>query len=276
MQIIAKHLAGEKQGTTELFTELPIAIGRAPSNHLRLAINDVRASAAHAVVEVDGHQIVIRDAGSTNGTFVNGKLIRKSALRSKDIVEFGSGGPKLQFEFKDVTATPAKLPDPAPKVSSGRRHETPESSHAGSVSQALDRDEEVEFIKKSRFKFIFIFPGLLALIAGIVVLFLGKPLHAIPLILGGVVVVLMGWSSSRRNITISPAGIVLETPFKTVLIRWEDVVSMHTRRHRTQVLTYAVYCINGKHNRIIFAPAEYVRGFDLIRLAAKRAGQQWK
>lgn len=276
MQIIAKHLAGEKQGTTELFTELPIAIGRAPSNHLQLAINDVRASASHAVVEVDGSQIVIRDAGSTNGTFVNGKLVRKSPLRSKDIVEFGSGGPKLQFEFKDIAPVSAKLPDLWAKANAPAREETPAPSGSLSISAALERDEEFEFAKKSRFKFLLIVPGLLALAAGIVLLLLGKPLHAIPLTLGGLVVALVGWSSSRRNITLTQAGVVLETPFKTVLIRWEDVVSLQTRRHRTQVLTYAVYSINGKQSRIIFAPSEYSRGFDLIRIVAKRAGHQWK
>lgn len=276
MDIIAKHLAGEKQGTSELFTELPVSIGRAPSNHLQLAINDVRASAQHAVIEADGHQIVIRDAGSTNGTFVNGRLIRKSALRTKDIVEFGSGGPKLQFEFKEMVQRPAKSSAPPPQTASASRKSSAEVGDSFSISAALDRNEEVEFIKKSRSKFLLIVPGVLCFAAGVVALLLGKPLHAIPLILSGVTIALVGWSSSRRNITVSSVGVVLETPFKTVLIRWEDIVSLQTRKHRTQVLTHAVYCINGKQNRIVFAPSEYVHGVHLTRLAATRAGQQWK
>src|SRR5207248_5184347 len=42
------------------------------------------------------------DVGSTNGTFVNGKLVRTHALRSGDKIIFGAqGGPEVRFEIEE-------------------------------------------------------------------------------------------------------------------------------------------------------------------------------
>ena len=62
----------------------PFRIGR--SNEAELTIHSRRISTLHAeVVRVpSGH--VLRDMGSTNGTFVNGKKIRETWLKSGDIV----------------------------------------------------------------------------------------------------------------------------------------------------------------------------------------------
>ncbi|HJZ68454.1 MAG TPA: FHA domain-containing protein, partial [Blastocatellia bacterium] len=105
MRIVAKHLTGARQGETDTFSNVPLTIGRLPASSLRLGINDTRASARHAEITLEKQEIVLRDVGSTNGTFVNGTKTPFAILNSGDIVEFGTGGPKLQFEIGDTLAT---------------------------------------------------------------------------------------------------------------------------------------------------------------------------
>ena len=56
----------------------PFVIGRKRGDHI---IEDGLASAAHAQILADENGWVIRDLGSTNGTLVDGRLVRESELR---------------------------------------------------------------------------------------------------------------------------------------------------------------------------------------------------
>jgi hypothetical protein len=62
-------------------------LGRDPS--CDLVLNDARCSRRHAVVEAGPQGISIRDAGSANGIYVNGKKVERSALASGDVVRLG-------------------------------------------------------------------------------------------------------------------------------------------------------------------------------------------
>jgi len=50
---------------------------------------DPSVSRNHATLEVQGNQVVVRDSGSTNGTFVNGERVQLRTLRPGDRVAFG-------------------------------------------------------------------------------------------------------------------------------------------------------------------------------------------
>jgi len=67
-----------------------VTIGRADNNDIRLA--DIEVSKVHAYFEKEGDEHwTLRDGGSTNGTFINGRLIdpdRKIVLRSSDALKF--------------------------------------------------------------------------------------------------------------------------------------------------------------------------------------------
>jgi hypothetical protein len=68
--------------------ESTLEIGR-QSTSCRL--DDDRVSHRHAVVRVDGHDVVIEDLGSTNGTWVNGvRVDGPVALRDEDVVRVGA------------------------------------------------------------------------------------------------------------------------------------------------------------------------------------------
>lgn len=71
-------------------------IGR--SEESEIVLLDPGVSRAHAVVEVNGAAAMVRDLGSTNGTFVNGRRVEGEALRDGDELRVGST--RLRFEAR--------------------------------------------------------------------------------------------------------------------------------------------------------------------------------
>ena len=64
------------------------SLGRHPSNTLRLVDREV--SKEHAIIERVGKDFILKDLGSSNGTFVNGRRVRELKLRDGDEVALGS------------------------------------------------------------------------------------------------------------------------------------------------------------------------------------------
>ena len=62
-------------------------LGRDPS--CDLVINDERCSRRHAVIEATPTGLQVRDAGSANGIFVNGKKVERSPLANGDLLRMG-------------------------------------------------------------------------------------------------------------------------------------------------------------------------------------------
>jgi S1-C subfamily serine protease len=104
-------LSGSRAGQTDVFSQAHISIGRHPQSELKFDPDkDLDVSSRHATVTLVGDLWVLRDLGSTNGTFVNGKRLTKDhMLVSKDVIGFGPNGPKLEF-----TSIPDARPSPAP------------------------------------------------------------------------------------------------------------------------------------------------------------------
>lgn len=65
-----------------------LEIGRAESNGLVLP--ETAVSRRHAVVRRDGTGYVVEDLGSTNGVFLNGKLVQRSPLKDGDRLQIGT------------------------------------------------------------------------------------------------------------------------------------------------------------------------------------------
>jgi hypothetical protein len=80
-----------------------IRIGRGAACDVRFDPQlDTRVSAYHAEIRFSHGHYVIVDVGSSNGTLLNGKIVRQHRLRSGDRLRFGAeGGPEVRFEIDD-------------------------------------------------------------------------------------------------------------------------------------------------------------------------------
>ena len=77
-------------GETRVLDSSAITVGRGSQNDLALGDDDF-ASARHARVEPRRDGVWVEDAGSTNGTFVNGaKLSKPRRLTPGDVIRVGS------------------------------------------------------------------------------------------------------------------------------------------------------------------------------------------
>jgi S1-C subfamily serine protease len=93
--------SGARAGQTEEFSQPFVQIGRHPHCDLRFdADRDLDVSSRHATVLLQDEMFILRDLGSTNGTFVNGKrLTADHVITSEDEIQFGRQGPKVRVSI---------------------------------------------------------------------------------------------------------------------------------------------------------------------------------
>lgn len=95
------------------------SLGRRPYNDI--VIDNLAVSGEHAVLQMSGTEVHIEDLNSTNGTYVNGKAVKKQLLQNSDSVEIGKYKIKYVNEASDagfektmmIKAGSAGLPAPA-------------------------------------------------------------------------------------------------------------------------------------------------------------------
>ena len=92
-------LNGAVQGEFQLNKER-MTVGRKPDNDIQ--IDNLAVSGKHALVITILDDSFLEDLGSTNGTYVNGKLIKKHALRDGDVI--GIGKHELKYVNEHATA----------------------------------------------------------------------------------------------------------------------------------------------------------------------------
>lgn len=74
-------------------------LGRRPYNDM--VIDNLAVSGEHAVLQMVGNDVFIEDLNSTNGTYINGKAIKKQLLAHNDTVEIGKY--KIKYLTDDST-----------------------------------------------------------------------------------------------------------------------------------------------------------------------------
>jgi pSer/pThr/pTyr-binding forkhead associated (FHA) protein len=62
-------------------------LGRRPYNDI--VIDNLAVSGEHAVIQLAGNEVSLEDLNSTNGTYINGKAVKKQLLSNNDTVEIG-------------------------------------------------------------------------------------------------------------------------------------------------------------------------------------------
>ena len=75
-------------------------LGRRPYNDI--VIDNLAVSGEHAVLQMTGNEVYLEDLNSTNGTYVNGKAIKKQLLQNGDTVEIG----KYKIKYVNEAAAP--------------------------------------------------------------------------------------------------------------------------------------------------------------------------
>lgn len=90
-------IQGAATGQIFQVTKTRTTIGRSGAD---INLDDPEASRQHAVVEVLGEQAILRDLGSTNGTFVDLERIEQKMLGNQ--MEFRIGSHVLMFIVTDV------------------------------------------------------------------------------------------------------------------------------------------------------------------------------
>src|ERR1700694_1882599 len=100
------HISGSLQGSASTSPKAVIRIGRRTDCDVRFAARlDSRVSTHHAEIRFENGNYVVVDTGSSNGTLVNGKMVKAQKLRSGDKIVFGAqGGPEVKFEVDNSMA----------------------------------------------------------------------------------------------------------------------------------------------------------------------------
>jgi predicted component of type VI protein secretion system len=118
--------------------ERPVTLGRDEAREV--ALNDDRASRLHAriIPLADGLSIV--DENSSNGTFVNGALVRERRIEPGDIIVIGANsivfGPRKPPPERLVAARPGAMRAVPSQVPGATTHLLPESTKAPEVAES--------------------------------------------------------------------------------------------------------------------------------------------
>ena len=70
-----------------------------------IVIKHLAVSGEHALLQMTGHEVYIEDLNSTNGTYVNGKTVKKQLLQDRDTIEIGKY--RIQFDKEAGRSQPA-------------------------------------------------------------------------------------------------------------------------------------------------------------------------
>jgi len=92
-------------------------LGRRPYNDI--VIDNLAVSGEHAVLQMVGQDVYIEDQNSTNGTYINGRAVKKQLLQHNDTVEIGKYKIKYLVEDssdyeKTMILKPRQMPGGAP------------------------------------------------------------------------------------------------------------------------------------------------------------------
>ncbi|MDB4913786.1 MAG: Methylcrotonyl-CoA carboxylase biotin-containing subunit protein [Gemmatimonadetes bacterium] len=100
MTIELRVLSGSRAGIRESFIRPVVTVGRHSMSDLRFdPLEELDVSTRHAEFHNDNGVWTVSDAGSTNGTFLNGERIASPRrISDGDIVSFGAKGPRVEIQ----------------------------------------------------------------------------------------------------------------------------------------------------------------------------------
>jgi len=99
---VLEILDGDRAGEVLPVGDAVMRIGRKPGNDLVLA--DEKTSGVHCEIAPEGDRLVLKDLGSTNGTFLDGKRVTEMVLTPGDVVTVGRLRVKFRTDGEDAAA----------------------------------------------------------------------------------------------------------------------------------------------------------------------------
>ncbi len=95
----------------------PSIIGRKPEADIRIPLGEV--SRAHCEIRLNGSKVVVRDLGSSNGTYVNNERVKESPLKAGDTVRVGPVQFTVQIDGKPEKIVPLPGSSPSARATAG-------------------------------------------------------------------------------------------------------------------------------------------------------------
>ncbi|MDP9292779.1 MAG: FHA domain-containing protein [Verrucomicrobiota bacterium] len=126
------------------------SVGRAAGENIR--IDDDTVSDQHATIFVNGGNILLEDAGSSHGTYVNGLRIARAELKNADRLRFGLVEAVIQCE-------PVVLPDPgSPKLdatiaeldAARKERDAHSQKHTEALGKISELERQIALVTKNR------------------------------------------------------------------------------------------------------------------------------
>jgi len=100
-----------------------VSMGRNPTNDYRLS--DPTVSSFHCELDITPERVVVRDLGSTNGTYVDDTQVQESVLAPGQSLRLGKVEMRLEFETEPYAGVEVRIPkversDPVDHLPDGR------------------------------------------------------------------------------------------------------------------------------------------------------------
>jgi len=111
-----------------------VSIGRRSTNDV--CIPNLSVSGMHAQITIDGDKASIEDNNSTNGTYVNGRLISRQLLNKDDEIVIGKTRVVVQLGSNDNSAETTR-----PLATASAHTEPPALSAVSDFEDAIDADD---------------------------------------------------------------------------------------------------------------------------------------
>jgi len=120
-------------------------LGRRPYNDI--VIDNLAVSGEHAVMQMSGMDVFLEDLNSTNGTYVNGKAIKKQQLQNGDAVEIGKYKIKFVHEGASENYEKTMVISAGSVVETGEPAGAPLGNAAIKVMSGTAAGREVPLVK---------------------------------------------------------------------------------------------------------------------------------